>query len=54
MSPAGVLYSRIHLYAGFLNLADWKILRFIGGSQFRKVCVLSLAVLLFCVGWTCW
>ncbi|KAF8341364.1 major facilitator superfamily domain-containing protein [Cantharellus anzutake] len=39
---------------GFLNLAEWKILHFLGGSQFRKVCILSLVVLIITVWWTCW
>jgi solute carrier family 45 protein 1/2/4 len=35
-------------------LASWAWLGFIGGSQFRKICVLSLATLVISVFWTCW
>lgn len=39
---------------GFLDLGSWPFLQFIGGSQFRKICILSLIVLVLSVLWTCW
>ncbi|KAF8305438.1 MFS general substrate transporter [Clavulina sp. PMI_390] len=39
---------------GFLNLGSWWFLQFIGGSQFRKICIVSLVVLIVSVVWTCW
>lgn len=34
---------------GMLNLAGWKVLRPLGGDQFRKVCVVSVIILVITV-----
>lgn len=39
---------------GFFPLADIPILRWIGGSQFRKFCIIVLVVLIVTVWITCW
>lgn len=39
---------------GFFPLADIPALRWIGGTQFRKFCVIVLVVLVITVGITCW
>lgn len=38
---------------GFVKLADWKILRPLGGDQFRKVCIIAVLVLVVTVWITC-
>ncbi|KAG8900774.1 hypothetical protein FRB99_005764 [Tulasnella sp. 403] len=38
---------------GFVNLAEWKILRPLGGDQFRKVCIVATAILVATVWLTC-
>ncbi|KAI0081691.1 MFS general substrate transporter [Panus rudis PR-1116 ss-1] len=39
---------------GFLPLANLPVLRLLGGTQFRKFCVLSMAILVVTVWITCW
>ncbi|WVR04092.1 hypothetical protein IAU60_001091 [Kwoniella sp. DSM 27419] len=39
---------------GFLNLANVPIIRFVGGGQFRKVCIVALILLTITVWITCW
>ncbi|KAH9938239.1 major facilitator superfamily domain-containing protein [Fomitopsis serialis] len=39
---------------GFLPLANMPILRLLGGDQFRKFCVVSMAILVITVWITCW
>lgn len=39
---------------GFFPLADIPILKWIGGSQFRKFCIIVLVVLVITVWITCW
>ena len=39
---------------GFLPLADIPILKWIGGTQFRKFCIIVLVVLVITVWITCW
>lgn len=39
---------------GFFPLADIPVLRWIGGSQFRKFCIVALTVLVTTVWITCW
>jgi solute carrier family 45 protein 1/2/4 len=39
---------------GFFPLADIPILRWIGGTQFRKFCIVALTVLVVTVWITCW
>jgi solute carrier family 45 protein 1/2/4 len=39
---------------GFFPLADIPILRWIGGTQFRKFCIIVLVVLVVTVWITCW
>ena len=39
---------------GFFPLADIPILRWIGGTQFRKFCIVVLVVLVITVWITCW
>lgn len=39
---------------GFFPLADIPVLRWIGGSQFRKFCIIVLVVLVITVWITCW
>ncbi|KAF8591426.1 MFS general substrate transporter [Ramaria rubella] len=39
---------------GFLNLANWPVLRILGGSQFRKFCVVGIVILVITVWITCW
>jgi len=41
-------------FAGFLNLAGWPVLRALGGSQFRKFCVVGIVILVITVWTTCW
>ncbi|KAG9002670.1 hypothetical protein FRB94_003705 [Tulasnella sp. JGI-2019a] len=38
---------------GFMNLAGWKILQPLGGDQFRKVCVVSVVIVVSTVWITC-
>jgi len=39
---------------GFLNLGSWPIFNWLGGDQFRKVCVISMVVLIITIWITCW
>jgi len=39
---------------GFLPLANLPVLRLLGGDQFRKFCVISMAILVITVWITCW
>ncbi|EMD40799.1 hypothetical protein CERSUDRAFT_45210 [Gelatoporia subvermispora B] len=39
---------------GFLPLAELPVLRLLGGTQFRKFCVISMAILVATVWITCW
>ncbi|GJJ07487.1 hypothetical protein Clacol_001689 [Clathrus columnatus] len=39
---------------GFVNLAAWPILRSLGGTQFRKFCVVGIVILVITVWVTCW
>ncbi|KAJ3489701.1 hypothetical protein NLI96_g1934 [Meripilus lineatus] len=39
---------------GFLPLANWPILRLLGGDQFRKFCVVAMIILVATVWVTCW
>ena len=39
---------------GFLPLANMPILRLLGGSQFRKFCVVCMIILTITVWITCW
>nr|XP_019012384.1 solute carrier family 45, member 1/2/4 [Kwoniella pini CBS 10737]OCF51165.1 solute carrier family 45, member 1/2/4 [Kwoniella pini CBS 10737] len=39
---------------GFLNLAHVPVIRLVGGGQFRKVCIVGLALLVITVWITCW
>ncbi|KAL7419823.1 hypothetical protein Q5752_005739 [Cryptotrichosporon argae] len=39
---------------GFLNLADFPLIRLVGGGQFRKVCIVALVLLTLTVWITCW
>ncbi|KAF8517822.1 MFS general substrate transporter [Gautieria morchelliformis] len=39
---------------GFMNLAGWPVLRMLGGSQFRKFCVVGIVILVVTVWVTCW
>ncbi len=39
---------------GFLPLANMPILRLLGGSQFRKFCVICMIILTITVWITCW
>ncbi|ORX36430.1 major facilitator superfamily domain-containing protein [Kockovaella imperatae] len=39
---------------GFLNLNHVPIIRLVGGGQFRKVCIVALAILVLTVWITCW
>ncbi|OCH92906.1 MFS general substrate transporter [Obba rivulosa] len=39
---------------GFLPLAELPFLRFLGGTQFRKFCVISMVILVITVWITCW
>ena len=41
-------------YPGFLPLANWPILRLLGGDQFRKFCVVAMIILVATVWVTCW
>lgn len=41
-------------YSGFLPLANMPILRLLGGSQFRKFCVICMIILSGTVWITCW
>ncbi|KAG8935535.1 hypothetical protein FRC02_007679 [Tulasnella sp. 418] len=38
---------------GFLDLAGWRILRPLGGGQFRKVCIVAITILVITVWITC-
>ncbi|KAG9007123.1 hypothetical protein FRB90_009533 [Tulasnella sp. 427] len=38
---------------GFIKLADWRILRPLGGDQFRKVCIIAVIILVATVWITC-
>ncbi|KAG8865363.1 hypothetical protein FRB96_000253 [Tulasnella sp. 330] len=38
---------------GFMNLAGWKILQPLGGDQFRKVCIVSVIIVVSTVWLTC-
>jgi len=51
MSQAGNI---IGFGFGFLPLANLPILRLLGGSQFRKFCVLAMIILVITVWITCW
>ena len=44
----------IEAIQGFLPLANAPILRLLGGDQFRKFCVVAMAVLVITVWITCW
>ncbi|KAH6915329.1 major facilitator superfamily domain-containing protein [Coprinopsis sp. MPI-PUGE-AT-0042] len=39
---------------GFLPLADLPIIRLLGGSQFRKFCIICIVILVATVWMTCW
>jgi len=39
---------------GFVNLAEWPLLRSLGGSQFRKLCVVGIVIIAITVWVTCW
>jgi hypothetical protein len=39
--------------SGFLPLASLPILKLLGGSQFRKFCVVAMLILIITVGITC-
>ncbi|KIJ56704.1 hypothetical protein M422DRAFT_57368 [Sphaerobolus stellatus SS14] len=39
---------------GFLNLTEWPILRSLGGTQFRKVCMVGIIIIVVTVWVTCW
>lgn len=38
---------------GYLNLSGWIVTRWIGGSQFRKLCIVAIVVLIVCITVTC-
>lgn len=40
--------------AGYINLGEWSALNWIGGGQFRRLAVLSCAVMVICVTITCY
>lgn len=40
--------------AGYLNLGEWSGISWVGGGQFRKLAVISCAVMIVCVSITCY
>lgn len=53
-NPASSLQLGLTRHSGFLPLANTPILRLLGGSQFRKFCVVCMIILSGTVWITCW
>jgi solute carrier family 45, member 1/2/4 len=47
------LISSLHFTLGFLPLARLPVLRWLGGDQFRKFCIVSMTILVITVWITC-